>query len=488
MSILHCTKERMATLSNESTYGASFNKFSLLQEMNGIDADQSLEVLESIDRDVSEDTESEAEPNENLRRAEISKSDLHMALPDNKEISSLKIEELKAELDKRGLKKSSNKGALVQRLRDAIVSEKLGSQIIETDTTYSQIESPANGQAFIQDTPRVDDIYSFIEIKVKEVCRLEVEKLKQEASTSYSNETIASLREENNLLNIRLQELESRYESVREEARTLSDENKSLMTVIRLLNKESQVATKEEGKNIARDADNGSSVNLHNQQGQGQGQGQKKSNSNRVTQQRRATETGKKSEHPKHSKQQTRTTPAGRTAEATSSSTKSDNDRITVVVGDSIIKNLQGRKLGKAVGHRVVVKPFPGATIRDMKSHIIPTIEKSPDQICLHIGTNDLKSKEPNMVADAIVDLAREIENSCDAEIVLSEITTRNDAHGDAVKTVNRRLKQFCRQNGWKLINHANITHNGLNKGGLHLNREGNDSLYRNFVNFLGNN
>ena len=69
-----------------------------------------------------------------------------------------------------------------------------------------------------------------------------------------------------------------------------------------------------------------------------------------------------------------------------------------------------------------------------------------------------------------------------------SEITTRNDAHSDAVKTVNRRLKQFSRQNGWKLISHANITQNGLNKGGLHLNREGNDSLHRNFVNFLRNN
>ena len=89
------------------------------------------------------------------------------------------------------------------------------------------------------------------------------------------------------------------------------------------------------------------------------------------------------------------------------------------------------------------------------------------------------------MVANATVDLAREIENSCDAEIVLSEITTRNGAHGDAVKTVNRRLKQFSRQNGWKLINHATITQNRLNKGGLHLNREGNDSLHRNFVNFL---
>ena len=166
-------------MSNESACGSSFNKFSLLQKLSGTDADQSLEVLESIDRDVSEDEAADAEPNENLTRAETSKSDLHLALPDNKEISSLKIEELKAELDKRGLKKSGNKCTLVQRLRDAIVSEKLGSQTIETDTTFSQMEIPAYGQ----DNQRVDDIYSFVEIKVKEVCRLEIEKFKQEAST-----------------------------------------------------------------------------------------------------------------------------------------------------------------------------------------------------------------------------------------------------------------------------------------------------------------
>ena len=105
-----------------------------------------------------------------------------------------------------------------------------------------------------------------------------------------------------------------------------------------------------------------------------------KRNQYTVTQQRKAPESGKKSELPKHSRQQTRATPAGRTAEATSFPTKSENDRITVVVGDSIIKNLQGRKLAKTVGHRVVVKPFPGTTIHDMKSHIIATVEKCPDQ------------------------------------------------------------------------------------------------------------
>ena len=60
----------MATLSNESACGASFNKFLLLQELSGTDADQ---VFESIDRDVSEDEAADAEPNENLRRAETSK-------------------------------------------------------------------------------------------------------------------------------------------------------------------------------------------------------------------------------------------------------------------------------------------------------------------------------------------------------------------------------------------------------------------------------
>ena len=121
------------------------------------------------------------------------------------------------------------------------------------------------------------------------------------------------------------------------------------MTVIRLLN--NQVATKEDRKFFSSNADNDSSVNLHNQQGQGNGQCQKKPNSNTVTQQRKATETGKKSELPKHFKQQAG--PARRTAEATSFPTKSENDRIAEVVGDFIIKNLQGRKLAKAVGHRL---------------------------------------------------------------------------------------------------------------------------------------
>ena len=121
--------------------------------------------------------------------------------------------------------------------------------------------------------------------------------------------------------------------------------------------------------------------------------------------------------------------------------------------------------------HRVVVKPFPGDTIRDMRSHVVPTIEKAPDQICLHVGTNDLKSSTLNDVADVIIDLARQVEDTSEFEIILSELTARNDDYSDAVKAVNKRLKQFCQQNNWKLIRHANISSKGFLTWHFHIDK-----------------
>ena len=89
-----------------------------------------------------------------------------------------------------------------------------------------------------------------------------------------------------------------------------------------------------------------------------------------------------------------------------------------VILGDSIIQNLQGYKLGKEVHHRVGVKSFRGSTANGMRSYIQPTLENSPERICLHIGTNDLKNKEPRDVADAIVDLARTLESSGEFKIL----------------------------------------------------------------------
>ena len=87
---------------------------------------------------------------------------------------------------------------------------------------------------------------------MREVCLHEIEKLKSEASSSYANETISSLQKENDTLKQRLQELESRHTSMKQEATTLIDENKSLMTAIRLLNNELQTVMKADNMRCSR--------------------------------------------------------------------------------------------------------------------------------------------------------------------------------------------------------------------------------------------
>ena len=150
-----------------------------------------------------------------------------------------------------------------------------------------------------------------------------------------------------------------------------------------------------------------------------------------------------------------------------------------------MIKNVQGAKLGEAVGHRVVVKSFSGATTKAMKDYLKPNLELSPDQVVLHVGTNDLKQKEPRHVADSIVDLARQIEKTSEAAVAISELISRRDELNEAVKTTNKHLKSYCRQNGWNFIQHQNITEKELNRGGLHLNFKGNLKFFKNFQTYL---
>ena len=106
------------------------------------------------------------------------------------------------------------------------------------------------------------------------------------------------------------------------------------------------------------------------------------------------------------------------------------------------IKQIQGWKLGKKVGHRVVVKAFSGATATDMNHYLKPTLEKNPQQILLHEGTNDLRDQNPNVIVDNVVELAREIESETNAQIILSELVTRSDVSNVSVQTVNKKLKK----------------------------------------------
>ena len=81
----------------------------------------------------------------------MGEGDTGLVFLNGKDIFSLKTEELKAELDKRGLKKSGYKCSLVERLRAAMTSEYI-SQSFENDYKHSQVkEKPTKTNSYIQD-------------------------------------------------------------------------------------------------------------------------------------------------------------------------------------------------------------------------------------------------------------------------------------------------------------------------------------------------
>ena len=93
---------------------------------------------------------------------------------------------------------------------------------------------------------------------------------------------------------------------------------------------------------------------------------------------------------------------------------------VVVIAGDSLIKNVQGWRVSKGMKVKTVVKAFPGASVEDMLDYVKPTIKYHPEEIILHVGTNDLKPSDSRKVAERIVDLRNfiEAESSNNLELI----------------------------------------------------------------------
>ena len=133
----------------------------------------------------------------------------------------------------------------------------------------------------------------------------------------------------------------------------------------------------------------------------------------------------------------------------------------TIIAGDSILKHLNPHRMSKD-NKKVKVATFPGCTTRDMRGHIKPILKKKPDQLIIHVGTNSLRNSEsPSVCSNDIINLVCSINRGAtNTDVVLSSLTTRSDDEQLAIRAeeVNSTLRDFCRQNEWKIIVLLNIT------------------------------
>ena len=112
-------------------------------------------------------------------------------------------------------------------------------------------------------------------------------------------------------------------------------------------------------------------------------------------------------------------------------STSSSNSKETVfVLGDSMVKKVNGFYLAINVKHEflVNVRPFSSAKTRHMYDHAKPTIrELNPEHIILHVGANDLNTeKTASQISNSILDVANSLKKETNT-IQVSLIVLRSE-------------------------------------------------------------
>ena len=94
------------------------------------------------------------------------------------------------------------------------------------------------------------------------------------------------------------------------------------------------------------------------------------------------------------------------------------------IIGDSILNGLVDRGLSK--NGNIKTRKYPGCTTRDLKHHVIPTIEKKPSVIIIHAGTNDL-TNDVETIANYKYIIEKIKKKSPHTKIAISLLTLRKD-------------------------------------------------------------
>ena len=164
--------------------------------------------------------------------------------------------------------------------------------------------------------------------------------------------------------------------------------------------------------------------------------------------------------------------------------------KTTVIVGDSIVKKVIGKRIAYKAKENVIVKSYKGATIDCMRYHVQPSLKRKPDQVILQFGTNNMNTKETAQeIADQLIDLAEAISTHTN-KVVISSILPRGDEYNEKVEEVNYLLELYCEQenNTIDFLNHSTLTCNHhISNDGLHPNWKGIQQLEKDYVSFLTN-
>ena len=132
-----------------------------------------------------------------------------------------------------------------------------------------------------------------------------------------------------------------------------------------------------------------------------------------------------------------------------------NGDGSILLIADSIIKNINPRKLSR---RKVIKRTFPGKSAEEIISEV-KEIKSDPTYIILHAVTNNLPVDDPIVCAEKIKNLVVNINKKFPKSTIgLSGITTRRDLNlEEQIANVNDGLLEFCTKNKFNFIDNRNL-------------------------------
>ena len=151
----------------------------------------------------------------------------------------------------------------------------------------------------------------------------------------------------------------------------------------------------------------------------------------------------------------------------------------TLIFSDSI---LSGFKESKRSQKRLIkVRPFPCATIQDIKFFVVPHLKEKSDNIIIHVGTNNAPRFSPYEMFQDMQSLRNFILKYLPStRITISTPVLRVDKAN--ANDINKAFTELVKESNLDFISHENKKESHINEYGLHINRTGSSILTKNLI------
>jgi hypothetical protein len=153
-----------------------------------------------------------------------------------------------------------------------------------------------------------------------------------------------------------------------------------------------------------------------------------------------------------------------------------------VLIGDSIIKHIDPKKLAK---RKVSKYMYPGKSAEDIEAELRTIkVNLTPSYIIIHAGTNNIIADSAEVCVKKIESLVLKTKSKFpDSKIGVSGITMGQDIEvGQNIKQINKKLEDLSKNHNDSFIDNSSINNTCLNGGKLHLNPKGSAFLATNFM------